>query len=176
MSPETEQRARVEEIFKKFHKRITGALQRRWQDKAEDKAQEAIMILMQNSQVREEGDLIKLLYGIKRMLALSAVSHKREPDQPPPVTGADGFMDDRPNPEELAQKNEMIRKLRAAVQQLGTRCRELLRLRLQDWESGEIAKALGMSASTLYVTEHRCRQELRALMLQPAALEGGRNA
>jgi RNA polymerase sigma-70 factor (ECF subfamily) len=59
----------------------------------------------------------------------------------------------------------MLERLTQAVAQLGDRCRELLRLKLQGKNFGEIQKRMGaQSINTVYTWDYRCRQQLLDLM------------
>ena len=50
--------------------------------------------------------------------------------------------------------------------QLGGRCRDLLRRRLQGQSSVEIAAELGRPENTVYSWEYRCRERLKALLAE----------
>lgn len=69
------------------------------------------------------------------------------------------------NPADYAERKEMLDRLTRAVAQLGDRCRELIRLKLQGRTFPEIQKIMGVSAvNTVYTWDHRCRKNLRELM------------
>lgn len=69
------------------------------------------------------------------------------------------------NPEALVERKLMLERLTQAVGRLGGRCRELLRLKLQGRNFGEIQKRMGArSINTVYTWDHRCRQQLLDLM------------
>ena len=73
--------------------------------------------------------------------------------------------DPEANPAELVERKLMLERLTQAVTQLGDRCRELLRLKLQGQSFGEIQKRMGaQSINTVYTWDHRCRQQLLDLM------------
>ncbi|SPE24751.1 hypothetical protein SBA3_110006 [Candidatus Sulfopaludibacter sp. SbA3] len=177
MSPDTEQRSRTDAIIRKLHARIKGVLARNWHDEAEDKAQDAYVVWLEKfSEVQDEGNLVPLLHGIKRKILISAASRGRKPDQPPPVMGMDAFLDNRANPEELAAKREKVQRLHAAIRQLGGRCLELLKLRLQEVETPEIVRLLGITANNVFVSEKRCHDRLREIMLASTSSRGNQNA
>lgn len=78
-------------------------------------------------------------------------------DLPLPDLGAD--------PATQLERKEMLERLSRAVAQLGDRCRELLRLKLQGKTFPEIQKIMGASAlNTVYTWDHRCRKNLLELM------------
>ena len=59
----------------------------------------------------------------------------------------------------------MLERLANAVGQLGERCREMIRLKLQGRTFPEIQKILGAGAiNTVYTWDHRCRKHLLELM------------
>lgn len=69
------------------------------------------------------------------------------------------------SPEEQAQRQQSIEKLTAAVQKLGERCRELLRLKLLGRSYAEIQEHFGAaSINTVYTWDARCRKHLLELM------------
>ena len=69
------------------------------------------------------------------------------------------------NPADAFERKEMLDRLTRAVAQLGDRCRELLRLKLQGRTFPEIQKIMGASAiNTVYTWDHRCRKNLMDLM------------
>jgi len=69
------------------------------------------------------------------------------------------------NPADYAERKEMLDRLTSAVAQLGDRCRELIRLKLQGRTFPEIQKIMGVSAvNTVYTWDHRCRKNLLELM------------
>ncbi len=69
------------------------------------------------------------------------------------------------NPADAFERREMLDRLTRAVAQLGERCRELLRLKLQGRTFPEIQKIMGAGAiNTIYTWDHRCRKNLMQLM------------
>ena len=69
------------------------------------------------------------------------------------------------DPATLLERKLMLERLTKAVAQLGDRCRELLRLKLQGLHFGEIQKRMGaQSINTVYTWDHRCRKHLLELM------------
>jgi len=69
------------------------------------------------------------------------------------------------NPADAAERREMLDRLNKAVGQLGERCRELVRLKLQGKNFPEIQKIMGAaSLNTIYTWDHRCRKNLLELM------------
>lgn len=73
--------------------------------------------------------------------------------------------DSRSNPEQEAARRETMERLGRAVEQLGERCREIFRLKLEGKSFQQIQGALGAaSINTVYTWDFRCRQQLLELM------------
>ncbi len=69
------------------------------------------------------------------------------------------------NPADYVERKEMLERLSRAIPQLGERCRELIRLKLQGRTFPEIQKIMGAAAiNTVYTWDHRCRKNLLDLM------------
>ena len=80
-------------------------------------------------------------------------------------------IDDRPvtvcegDPSIQAEQKERVSQLIEGLQQLGERCRELFRLKLQGHTFPEIQQIFGeRSINTIYTWDSRCRKQLLALM------------
>ena len=68
-------------------------------------------------------------------------------------------------PADLLERKEMLERLERSIGQLGGRCRELIRLKLQGKTFPEIQRILGAGAlNTVYTWDHRCRKSLLELM------------
>jgi RNA polymerase sigma-70 factor (ECF subfamily) len=69
------------------------------------------------------------------------------------------------NPADQMERREMLDRLARAIAQLGERCRELMRLKLQGKTFAEIQKAMQAAAiNTVYTWDYRCRKSLLELM------------
>ena len=69
------------------------------------------------------------------------------------------------NPAGYVERKEMLERLTRAIGQLGGRCRDLIRLKLQGKGFPEIQKILGAATlNTVYTWDHRCRKNLMDLM------------
>ena len=69
------------------------------------------------------------------------------------------------SPADWVERKEMLERLTGAIGQLGGRCRELFRLKLEGRTFPEIQKILGVGAiNTVYTWDHRCRKHLLELM------------
>ena len=66
-----------------------------------------------------------------------------------------------PDPLEQTETRQRVDRLEAALLQLGDRCRELFRLKLEGHSFSEIKKRLKVeSMNTLYTWDFRCRKQL----------------
>ena len=69
------------------------------------------------------------------------------------------------NPADQLERKELLERLERAVGQLGERCRQMMRLKLQGKTFAEIQEAMGAGAiNTVYTWDHRCRKHLLELM------------
>ena len=69
------------------------------------------------------------------------------------------------NPADYVERKQMLERLARAMEQLGGRCRDLMRLKLQGKTFPEIQKIMGAGAiNTVYTWDHRCRKNLLDLM------------
>lgn len=69
------------------------------------------------------------------------------------------------NPADALERKEQLERLTKAIGQLGGRCRELMRLKLQGKTFPEIQKIMGAATiNTIYTWDHRCRKNLLELM------------
>ena len=70
-----------------------------------------------------------------------------------------------PSPADQLERKQMLERLARALPQLGERCRDLIRLKLQGKSFPEIQKIMGAAAiNTIYTWDHRCRKNLMELM------------
>ena len=74
-------------------------------------------------------------------------------DLPLPSAGASPF--------DQASRQEDIERLEAAMKELGERCRDIFRMKLEGMSFPEIQKAMGVdSLNTIYTWDFRCRKQL----------------
>jgi RNA polymerase sigma-70 factor (ECF subfamily) len=153
-----------DEILIKLRERIVAyAASQLSRDVAEDVAQEVMLLLhTKYGEVSGVEDLLPLSIQIARFKIISfrRKAHRRGEDTQVSV-------DDVPlaaagmNPGEYTERREMLERLTAALGQLGGRCRELFRLKLQGRSFGEIQRILGVgSINTIYTWDFRCRKQL----------------
>ena len=72
--------------------------------------------------------------------------------------------DPGPGPEERASMTELKGRLLQAVKRLSGRCREIVRLKLEERTFPEIADILRAKLNTVYSWDHRCMGRLRELL------------
>jgi RNA polymerase sigma-70 factor, ECF subfamily len=154
-----------DEILAKLRERIVAyaASQLRRRDAAEDVAQEVMLLLhTKYGEVSGLEDLVPLSLQIARfkIAGFRRKAHRRGEDTQVSVDDIP-LADSGMNPGDYAEKQEMLERLTAALGQLGGRCRELFRLKLQGKSFGEIQWILGAgSINTVYTWDFRCRKLL----------------
>ena len=157
-----------EEVLTKLRERIVAfAASHIQRDAAEDVAQETLMLLHEKyAHLDRPEDLLPLCFQIVRFKIMSLrrkAVRRGEYDQ---VSVTDIPLPDlNANPADHLERKEMLERLTAAVGQLGERCREMIRLKLQGKTFAEIQKTMGVGAiNTIYTWDHRCRKHLLELM------------
>jgi RNA polymerase sigma factor (sigma-70 family) len=136
-------------------------------DVAEDLVQETFLLLTTKyAHVREPEERVRLGITIirKKKAGHWRKSHRR--GEVEAVDAAEANLEDnRPDPEELADRQLLVARLRAAVAALSGRCRELVRLKLEERTFPEIAEIMKAKLNTVYSWDHRCTERLRALVV-----------
>jgi RNA polymerase sigma-70 factor (ECF subfamily) len=157
-----------EEVLAKLRERIVAfAASHIQRDAAEDVAQETLMLLHEKyAHLERPEDLLPLSFQIVRFKIMSLrrkAVRRGEYDQ---VSVTDIPLPDLDaNPADYLERKEMLERLTAAVAQLGERCREMIRLKLQGKSFAEIQKTMGVgSINTIYTWDYRCRKHLLELM------------
>ena len=132
-------------------------------DSAEDVAQEVLLVLHEKyPELDRIEDLLPLSLEIARFKILGArrkiirrgeSSKVSVDDLPLAAGGADPF--------EQALMRQRLESLEAGLADLGERCRELFRLKLEGHTFPEIQARLGVAAiNTLYTWDFRCRKQI----------------
>jgi RNA polymerase sigma-70 factor (ECF subfamily) len=132
-------------------------------ESAEDLAQEVLLVLHEKyAHLDRAEDLVPLSLQIARLKMMGArrkSARRGENAQvsvdelPLPSSG--------PDPLEIAEHREQLERLEAALAQLGGRCREMFRLKLEGLTFPEIQARLGAgSINTVYTWDFRCRKQL----------------
>jgi RNA polymerase sigma-70 factor (ECF subfamily) len=153
-----------DEILLRLRERIVAfAASRITGDAAEDLAQETLMLLHDKyAHVTRLEELFPLSMQIMRfkMVALRRKSYRRgEAGQ---VSVDDIQIPDLgPDPATFVERKEMMERMSAAIGKLGTRCREMFRLKLLGRSFAEIQAEMGASSiNTVYTWDARCRKQL----------------
>lgn len=157
-----------EEILKHLRERIVAfATSRGSRAMAEDVAQDVLMVLHEKyPYVTELTELVPLSFQILRykMLDLHRKTLRRGEYNQESIEDRH-VADSGGDPEVDLEQKERVGQLIEALQQLGERCRELFRLKLEGHTFPEIQRILGeQSINTIYTWDSRCRKQLLALM------------
>jgi RNA polymerase sigma-70 factor, ECF subfamily len=160
--------AERDQILLKLRERIVAFAASHLQgDIAEDLAQEVLILLHEKyHHVDRLEELIPLALRIARFKIMSLRRKSQRHGEYTQVSVTDIQLPDlAADPATLLERKLMLERLTQAVGQLGDRCRELLRLKLQGKNFGEIQKRMGaQSINTVYTWDYRCRQQLLDLM------------
>jgi RNA polymerase sigma-70 factor (ECF subfamily) len=166
--PQNGETVQREEVLAQLRERIVRFAASHFAgDAAEDLAQEVLMLLHEKyPHLERVEDLLPLSLQITRFKMMSlrrkAVRHGEHSqvsitDIPLPDLDA--------SPADQLERKQMLERLARAIPQLGERCRELMRLKLQGKSFPEIQKIMGAAAiNTIYTWDHRCRRNLMELM------------
>jgi RNA polymerase sigma-70 factor (ECF subfamily) len=153
-----------EQILERLRERIVRfAASRLSRDGAEDLAQEVLLVLHEKYPALDRvEDLLPLSLEIARFKIMGArrKTHRRGEDTQVSVDDlplashdADAFTQ--------ASHRENLQRLEEALVELGERCRELMRWKLEGYSFPEIQKRMGVgSLNTLYTWDFRCRKQL----------------
>jgi RNA polymerase sigma-70 factor, ECF subfamily len=157
-----------EEILARLRERIVAfAASHLSRDVAEDLAQEVLMLLHEKyAHLERPEDLLPLSLQIVRFKIMSLRRKTVRRGEYTQVSITDIPLPDLDSsPADAFERKEMLERLTRAMSQLGERCRELMRLKLQGKTFPEIQEIMGASAlNTVYTWDHRCRKNLLELM------------
>jgi RNA polymerase sigma-70 factor (ECF subfamily) len=131
---------------------------------ADDIAQEVLLVLHEKYPALDRvEDLLPLSIEIARFKILAARRKSLRRGENTQVSVDDLPLAVRdPDPFEQAVRRERVDVLEAALKDLGDRCKEIFRLKLQGLSFIDIQKELKVgSINTLYTWDLRCRKELR---------------
>ena len=142
---------------------VAFAASRYQRDFAEDLAQEVLIVLEQKySHLDRIEDLLPLGLQILRFKMMGArrkmVRHGEHTQVPVDDLR---LADPGADPEQSTAKKMMVERLRKALGELGERCRDLMKYKLQGRTFPEIQKLMGAaSINTIYTWDLRCRKNL----------------
>ena len=157
-----------EEVLAKLRERIVVfAASHVSRDAAEDLAQEVLMLLHEKyAHLDCAEDLLPLSLRIVRFKLMSLRRKAVRRGEYSQVSIEDIPLPDLDSsPADYVERQEMLEQLSRAMGQLGERCRELMRLKLQGKTFPEIQKIMGAGAiNTIYTWDHRCRKHLLELI------------
>jgi RNA polymerase sigma-70 factor (ECF subfamily) len=130
---------------------------------AEDIAQEVLLLLHEKYPALDRAeDLLPLSLEIARFKILAARRKTIRRGENTQVSVDDlPLAGSGPDPFEQTARRERLDQLEAALKQLGDRCRNIFRLKLQGLNLKDIQKQLKVSSiNTLYTWDFRCRKDL----------------
>ena|SRR5579872_1326164 len=158
------ERVERDEILARLRERVFRfAASRLTREAAEDLTQEVLVVLHEKYATLERvEDLLPVSLEIARFKILASRrktvrrgEHVQVSVDDLPLAGHDE------DPFDQAAQRERLEQLESALQGLGERCRDLMRLKLEGYTFGEIQKKLGVAAlNTLYTWDFRCRKQL----------------
>jgi RNA polymerase sigma-70 factor, ECF subfamily len=132
-------------------------------DSPEDIAQEVLLVLHEKYPALDRAeDLVPLAIEIARFKILAARRKTVRRGENTQISVGDlPLADGGPDPSEQAAQHERLGRLEAALAELGPRCREIFRLKLEGLSFIDIQKELRVaSLNTLYSWDFRCRKQL----------------
>lgn len=157
-----------DEILMSLRERILAfATSRLSKDLAEDLTQEVLVLLHEKyARVIDLAELVPLAFQVLRFKmsdvhrkSLRRGEYNQESLEELPLTHPDG------DPAALLDQKQRVNRLLAGIAQLGERCRELFKLKLEGNSFPEIQKLMGQSSiNTIYTWDRRCRKQLLSLM------------
>lgn len=146
---------------------LAFAASRLGRDGAEDVAQETMLILhTRYPHLTEPADLVPVALQIARF-KITAFFRKAKRRGEDDAVAVDELQipNGEVNPEMQAIRQELMDRLRTALPQLGERCRELFRLKLDGLGFPEIQREMNAaSINTVYTWDLRCRKSLLELI------------
>jgi RNA polymerase sigma-70 factor, ECF subfamily len=134
---------------------------------AEDLAQEVLVVLYEKyGRVTEMSELVPLAFQVLRFKMLDAhrKSLRRGEYNQESVENLP-LADPGDDPATQLDQKQRVDRLLAAMAELGERCRELFKWKLEGNSFPEIQKLMGeTSINTIYTWDLRCRKQLLSLM------------
>jgi len=157
-----------DEILLSLRERIVAfAASRIGKDVAEDLAQEVLIVLHEKySHVTRPEELLPLALQIIRFKMMAWRRKSVRHGEYTQVSITDIQLPDLDaDPVDALARKQMLERLTKAIGQLGDRCRQMMRLKLEGRNFAEIQKIMGAgSINTIYTWDFRCRKNLLELM------------
>jgi len=157
-----------DQILASLRERILAfATSRVSRDHAEDVTQEVLAVLHEKySHVVELTDLVPLAFQVLRFKMLDAHRKSlRRGEYNQESVEAIPLADPGDDPARQLERKQTVERLLQAMSQLGERCRELFKWKLEGRSFPEIQKLMGQSSvNTIYTWDLRCRRQLLSLM------------
>jgi RNA polymerase sigma-70 factor, ECF subfamily len=157
-----------DQILGSLRERILGfATSRISKEQAEDLTQDVLSLLHEKyAHVTDLTELVPLAFQILRFKMLDAHrkalrrgEYNQESIQDLPL------VDPADDPATQLDQKQRVDRLLAALEQLGERCRELFKWKLEGKSFPEIQKLMGQnSVNTIYTWDLRCRKQLLAYL------------
>ncbi len=158
----------LDQILSSLRERILAfATLRVSRDHAEDLAQDVLALLHDKyAHVTELTELVPLAFQVLRFKMLDAHRKSLRRGEYNQESVEDlSLVDPSDDPATQLDQKQRVDRLIAALNQLGERCRELFRWKLEGRTFPEIQKLMGQSSiNTIYTWDLRCRKQLLALM------------
>jgi len=157
-----------DQILASLRERILAfATSRVSRDHAEDLTQETLVVLHEKyPAVTDVTELVPLAFQVLRFKMLDA--HRkafRRGEYNQESVDELPLADPGDDPATQLDQQQRVNRLLAAVMQLGKRCRELFKWKLEGKTFPEIQKIMGQqSINTIYTWDLRCRKQLLAAM------------
>jgi len=152
-----------DQILDLLRERIVRFAASRVGEGADDIAQEVLLLLHEKYPALDRvEDLLPLSLEIARFKILAARRKTLRRGENTQVSVDDlPLAGDGPDPLEQAVRRERLELLEATLKELGERCRQIFRLKLQGLSFIDILKELKVvSINTLYTWDFRCRKSL----------------
>lgn len=157
-----------DQILASLRERILAfATSRVSRDHAEDLTQETLVVLHDKyPTVTDLTELVPLAFQVLRFKMLDA--HRkafRRGEYNQESVDELPLVDPGSDPATQLDQQQRVERLLAAIMQLGERCRELFKWKLEGKSFPEIQNLMGQnSVNTIYTWDHRCRKQLMASM------------
>ena len=156
------------QILASLRERIVAfATSRVSRDHAEDLAQEVLVVLHDKyPQVVDVAELVSLAFQVLRYKMADAHRKALRRGEYNQTSIEDlPLVDPTDDPARELERKQTVDRLLMAIAQLGERCRELFKWKLEGKTFPEIQRLMGQtSVNTIYTWDHRCRKQLLDLM------------